>query len=671
MPRGGEGAAGSSNDAAAANTANAVADARTPSSSRRGRGWKAAKSAVSLASSFSTLRDMVGTESFVEPSRLRFVRRLGEGGFAKVELCELEPPAAPPQTTTTATPTQTQNHHHHQQNQHLVAVKRLHPHLVATPREFETFAKEVALLKRLRHPHIARFVGAGALATGDASSAYVVQEYVSGGTLKMLITRHVLTRRAAGRRARARSGSRGAGLYRLGDAVDVALQVARALEYLHARSPMVIHRDVKPDNVLLAGPWPSAGGGGQGGGGGSGGSGASAPPTPPPLRFEAKLTDFGLSATVDARKAQAMRELVSRASQRCRSASASFSGQGASADAAAAAAVAAADEAEQDEPLRRLAAEGEQALGGSFHHDAADDHDTDAAARSSQGWAVEGHSPLPLGGSGGGRTPVAAAPSPPASRRRPSSSTAADAEAFNHRLDAVFDRRLSSRAMLSPALLFEEQQEQGEEEAGPRRPLSAPASTAGSDAAVDPQQIPHQVYELTALTGSLFYMAPEVFRASGGGGDGGAAKPASTGPTCYNEKADVFSFGVMLRELLAAYLLSFAFRDQAEVDAYAERVSRGYRPPIDERWPQALRSLVADCWQQDPRRRPSMSEVASRLQAVVDAGGLPRVAVDGGGWDEALGEVGGEEVGGRGGGGDGGVGGGGSRSRGAQCCVVM
>lgn len=46
-----------------------------------------------------------------------------------------------------------------------------------------------------------------------------------------------------------------------------------------------------------------------------------------------------------------------------------------------------------------------------------------------------------------------------------------------------------------------------------------------------------------------------------------------------------------------------AFFSLQEIEAYAERVAGGYRPPLPERWPQQLRSLVAACWAQDPVRR--------------------------------------------------------------------
>jgi serine/threonine protein kinase len=635
-------AAGDGADAAAgavaASAATTITPATTskPNQSRWSRARAAVGAAAAASSSFRTLRDMVGDGSYVPPSALRRVRRLGEGGFATVELCDL---------LTAPLPSPPKEDRHQQRNYLQVAVKRLRPHLVETRRQFETFAAEVSLLRRLRHPNIAGFVGAGTLE--DASSSYIVQEYVSGGTVRSLITRHVMTQRAAGRRRRAKAGVGGAGLYRQGDAVDICLGVAKALAYLHSRQPMVIHRDVKPDNVLLVGPWPAVAAAAavaavavaaNGGGGGDGSSSPSA------ARFEAKLTDFGLSATVDARKAKALKQLVRRASERAMAVGGG--GASSSADAAGQEAL------KQQQPSTVLGGGGSGAAPAT----------TSTAADE---WAVEGGTAL-----GRGASPPA--PFAPLSIGSPEGSVLSRATT-TAQLDAVFDRRLSSRALLSPALLreLEQQQQQQEDDEEGRRGASALSGAISKNSAASAAGSDHHAafYELTSMTGSLLYMAPEVYlRAVGDGDDGQGDNEegggGNGGPSIYNEKADVFSFAILLRELLSAYLLSFAFVEQAEVDAYVARVAAGYRPPLDSNLRPALRGLIADCWHQDPRKRPSMAEVVERLQRVAEEGGLPRVAVDGGGWDRERGEVGGVEGGGDGGGG---TSGGGD----ARCCAVM
>ena len=88
------------------------------------------------------------------------------------------------------------------------------------------FRREVELLSALQHPNLVRVHAAGV----EAGRPYVVMEWVEGGSLE---------------RALPDAPSRSPRW-----AVEVACGIARGLEALHAQG--VIHRDVKPDNVLLA-----------------------------------------------------------------------------------------------------------------------------------------------------------------------------------------------------------------------------------------------------------------------------------------------------------------------------------------------------------------------------------------------------------------------------------
>lgn len=56
------------------------------------------------------------------------------------------------------------------------------------------------------------------------------------------------------------------------------------------------------------------------------------------------------------------------------------------------------------------------------------------------------------------------------------------------------------------------------------------------------------------------------------------------------------------------------------------QVSEGYRRPIPEDWPAAIRELVADCWAARPDARPPMRQVAERL---VDFLGSPELEARG------------------------------------------
>ncbi|KAG2439566.1 hypothetical protein HXX76_004919 [Chlamydomonas incerta] len=116
------------------------------------------------------------------------------------------------------------------------------------------------------------------------------------------------------------------------------------------------------------------------------------------------------------------------------------------------------------------------------------------------------------------------------------------------------------------------------------------------------------VFGLTAKAGSAMYMAPEVHQR-----------------LPYNAKADVFSFGVVLFELLSRQLLAVAvfgtglaarlgLRDAHD---YAALVSQGYRPERPRHMSDGAWALVTDCWRADPVQRPTMPEVERRLAALL------------------------------------------------------
>ena len=115
----------------------------------------------------------------------------------------------------------------------------------------------------------------------------------------------------------------------------------------------------------------------------------------------------------------------------------------------------------------------------------------------------------------------------------------------------------------------------------------------------------YRAVDATGNTGSLLYMAPEVFKSED-----------------YTEKVDVFSFGVMLYETLKATLASALMNtgEMKECMRYADKVSKGFRRPIPEAWPGEVQELIRICWEQDPRRRPSMGRVAVIMEMMVEEG---------------------------------------------------
>ena len=112
-----------------------------------------------------------------------------------------------------------------------VAIKRLRPGL--GPRLAERLRAESRILARLDHPGIARLHDSG---VDEHGAPYLVMECVAGETVTAYADREAL-----GVRARVRLG----------------LAVAEAVAYAHRH--LVVHRDVKPSNVLVEGARPDAG----------------------------------------------------------------------------------------------------------------------------------------------------------------------------------------------------------------------------------------------------------------------------------------------------------------------------------------------------------------------------------------------------------------------------
>jgi hypothetical protein len=106
-----------------------------------------------------------------------------------------------------------------------VAVKVLHPALAASL-QAERFLREIEIIARLAHPNVLPLLDSGR--AGEL--LYYVTPYVAGESLRARLERE----RKLG----------------LGDAMRIVGEVAEALDYAHRQG--VVHRDVKPENILLA-----------------------------------------------------------------------------------------------------------------------------------------------------------------------------------------------------------------------------------------------------------------------------------------------------------------------------------------------------------------------------------------------------------------------------------
>jgi tRNA A-37 threonylcarbamoyl transferase component Bud32 len=124
-----------------------------------------------------------------------------------------------------------------------VAIKLMHREIASDSDQLERFRREARAVAQLNHPHIVTVIDAGE----DDNTPYIVFEYVEGETLKDRIRRH--------------------GRLPVQESIAYAIEIARALGVAHDHG--IVHRDVKPQNVLVD------------------------------EEGSAKVTDFGIARTLD------------------------------------------------------------------------------------------------------------------------------------------------------------------------------------------------------------------------------------------------------------------------------------------------------------------------------------------------------------------------------------
>ena len=111
---------------------------------------------------------------------------------------------------------------------HFVAIKMLHNNGAFTGDQLNALKTEAALLQNLRHPNIVNFLGCCL----SPPQICVILEYAEGGSLHHML--HINQKQPE-----------------YGTLLQLAEDVASAMDYCHSLDPPIIHRDLKPQNILL------------------------------------------------------------------------------------------------------------------------------------------------------------------------------------------------------------------------------------------------------------------------------------------------------------------------------------------------------------------------------------------------------------------------------------
>ncbi|WP_394831743.1 serine/threonine protein kinase [Pendulispora rubella] len=109
-----------------------------------------------------------------------------------------------------------------------VALKTLHPHLMANKEIVERFLREHDILRYVKHPNIVRVYGAGY--TADEFRPYILFEYLDG--------------------LGGRTALKNKGRLSMNHALEILIDIASALAALHQMK--IVHGDVKPENIYIA-----------------------------------------------------------------------------------------------------------------------------------------------------------------------------------------------------------------------------------------------------------------------------------------------------------------------------------------------------------------------------------------------------------------------------------
>ncbi|XP_063916019.1 mitogen-activated protein kinase kinase kinase 7-like isoform X2 [Zophobas morio] len=106
---------------------------------------------------------------------------------------------------------------------------------------------------------------------------------------------------------------------------------------------------------------------------------------------------------------------------------------------------------------------------------------------------------------------------------------------------------------------------------------------------------------MTNNKGSAAWMAPEVFETSN-----------------YTEKCDVFSWGIILWEVVSRLKPFFHIKESGYPSAFMILWAKhnGARPPLIRNCPPPIEKLMTQCWDQQAANRPSMEQIVKKMEVI-------------------------------------------------------
>eukprot|EP00455_Lapot_gusevi_P010603 TRINITY_DN14806_c0_g1_i2.p1 TRINITY_DN14806_c0_g1~~TRINITY_DN14806_c0_g1_i2.p1 ORF type:complete len:108 (+),score=23.34 TRINITY_DN14806_c0_g1_i2:114-437(+) len=101
---------------------------------------------------------------------------------------------------------------------------------------------------------------------------------------------------------------------------------------------------------------------------------------------------------------------------------------------------------------------------------------------------------------------------------------------------------------------------------------------------------------MTGQCGTFQWMSPEVMQSQR-----------------YTEKADIFSYGIIVWEILFRQV---PYQGMNSVQVSIAVITQGLRPPIPPDTPPELAKLMQDCWHGNPYERPTFTQILERINQI-------------------------------------------------------